>query len=134
MSKSYLCLRFCHPHMDLDFLTKLLGLSCYRSWVAGTPRMTPTGNPLSGLNKESYWVSGDDVADDLRFSKDVTRLVSIVSSNIDSLEEFKETGGKIEIYLFLPGKTNVGDSIDASVLLLMGNLGIDLLIEVMPGA
>jgi hypothetical protein len=103
-------------------------------WTAGDDRVTPKGDPLPGKYKESYWVSRLDFSERLRFVKELTKLVTLVSSTQDALVQFQESGGRIGIYLSLPGKSNVGDDIDPSLLFLMGKLGITFMIEVMPGA
>lgn len=134
MSTGAVSIRFWHPCMDLNFLGELLRLPCFRRWTAGDDRVTPKGDPLPGKYKESYWVSRLDFSERLRFVKELTKLVTLVSSTQDALVQFQESGGRIGIYLSLPGKSNIGDDIDPSLLSLMGKLGITFMIEVMPGA
>jgi len=133
MGVGEVAIRFWHPYMDLNFIGELLRLPCFRTWIAGDDRETPRGDPLQGKYKESYWVGGVDFSEQLRFSKELSKLVTLVSEAQDGLNEFNKTGGRIELYLFLPGKSNVGDDIDPPLLSLMGQLGITFMIEVMPG-
>jgi hypothetical protein len=43
-----------HPSLDLQEVAAAIGLPIARIWTAGQPRRTPKGNPLEGLNRESY--------------------------------------------------------------------------------
>lgn len=100
--------------------------------MAGTERSTLKGDPLPGKYKESYWYSSLEFSEHNRFVKELTSLVNLVSNAQDDLIQFNETGGRVEIYLALPGEINVGDDIDAKLVYLMGSLGITFIIEVFP--
>jgi len=120
--------------MDLTFLSTLLNLSCLRKWIAGTPRQTPTGEPLSGTYPVSYWVSrGFEFSCESGFGKQLALAINHLAKVNESLSDFKVSGGTIEIYLQLPGSKNNGDTIDSTLLKKMVDLGVDLLIEVFPG-
>lgn len=125
--------RFRHPTKDLTFLSSLLDLPCSRSWVAGTPRQTPIGEPLSGVYADSYWYSRLDFPSEDGFGKQLVFAMDILVNAKERLYELKKSGGKIEIYLQLSGAVNNGDAIDSAVLNTMGELGVDLLIEVFVG-
>lgn len=129
----YIIVRVWHPTNDLEVFSSLLSMPKMRSWQAGSQRQTPTGRVLPGTNKESYWCS-----EQLRFSSDEgfkEEMASTVRSLIAAGQEFRDlkaTGGKIELYLQLPGSVNNGGTFESSVLKTLGELGVDLLVEVFP--
>jgi hypothetical protein len=125
-------IRFWHPTRDLSFLSSLLGLDCFRSWVAGAPRQTPRGTPLSGLYRESYWTSRTEFEIEENFSGQFLLATDILVKAKDAVRDIKESGGRIELYLNLPGSVNIGDTIDSTVLCKLGKMGVDLSIEVFP--
>ena len=126
-------IRFRHPSRDLTFLSSLLGLSCSRNWKSGSPRQTPTGSPLSGTYPESYWVAQLDFPSEEGFGKKLLFVLDLLIKAKETLNEIRESGGKIEIYLQLSGAVNNGDTIKSTFLNAMGELGIDLLVEVFIG-
>lgn len=67
------------------------------------------------------------------FKKHLVIVIDRLLAEEETLHAFRLSGGKIEIYLQLPGSVNNGDTIDSMFLKTMGELGIDLLIEVFPG-
>lgn len=129
----YIIVRIWHPNKELNFISSMLSMPKMRSWVAGSPRKTPTGRVLEGSNKESYWCSeqhmffSDDGFNDV-MNLIIERLVKAGQSIIN----LKNTGGKIELYLQLPGSVNNGGIIESLSLKTLGELGVDLLLEVFP--
>ena len=51
---THISLRLKHPTMDLAGIAAELKLSSTRIWAAGDPRKTPHGDPLRGVQQESY--------------------------------------------------------------------------------
>jgi hypothetical protein len=133
LSTGTLLIRFRHPIRDLTFLSSFLGLSCSRSWIAGSQKQTPTGSPLSGTYPESYWAAQLDFPSEDGFVKQLVFTLDLLINVKETLHDFKISGGKIEIYLQLSGAVNNGDAIDSALLYTMGELGVDLLIEVFIG-
>lgn len=129
-----IAIRFCHPSRNLDFIGPLLDKQCFRTWEAGSKKTTITGEPLNGVNGSSYWTSFEEFSNKEGFISQINSDINVMLKHEDVLHELTTTGGKVELYLQLPGGANVGGEIEASALLLMGKLGIDLLIEVFPGA
>lgn len=127
-----LSIRFWHPTKDLSFLSSLLGLSCVRSWVAGTQRQTPRGNLLPGLYRESYWYSDLVFNVEERFNGQFSHAIDILVKANETIREIKDSGGVIELYLQLPGSVNIGDTIDSTLLCRLGEMGVNLSVEVFP--
>lgn len=125
-------LRFQHPNRNLGLFSALLGMPCFRSWVAGSPRRTPIGEPLPGVYKESYWTSRTEFDCEDGFNIPIAAIIDRLMEHAEILDEFTWSGGKIEIYLQLPGFVNNGDAIDAALLKKMAKMSIELAIEVFP--
>lgn len=51
---THVSLRLRHPTLDLAQLAAELQLSPTRIWTVGDPRKTPQGDPLAGVQQESY--------------------------------------------------------------------------------
>ena len=68
-------IRFRHPRMDLNFLSSVLDLPCSRSWIAGSPKQTPTGEHLSGTYAESYWYSLLEFPNDPTFREKLVLVI-----------------------------------------------------------
>ena len=109
-------------------------MPCFSCWVAGAPRQTPTGRALSGTYSESYWASELEFSSDSGFLEKVIYMVGKLSGVKDNLRDFKASNGKIEIYLQMPGSSNNGGILESELLKRLGDLGVDLLIEVFPGS
>lgn len=133
MTLGFVLLRFWHPTRDLNFYSSLLSMPCFRSWKKGTPRQTPTGRTLAGTYSESYWSSRMEFPCKTGFSESLRFIVDKLVSEENHLRELKESGGKAELYLQLPGSVNNGDTIESKLIKKIGDLGIDLLVEVFPG-
>lgn len=97
------------------------------------PRETPTGEPLPGINKESYWTSQLKFPSPKGFKEQFKFAIALLEKEKETLDELKASGGKIEIYLMLSGAINNGGTIESDWLKKMGELGVDLLIEVFVG-
>lgn len=132
MSTTILALRFTHPKMDLSFLCELLSMQSTRQWLAGDRRQTPVGALLPGKNKISYWTSRLEFSAKDGFIEELKYLMNRVSIFRNHIQDFRNSGGIIEIYLMLSGKKNTGDSIDFSILKKLGEMEINFLVEVFP--
>lgn len=51
---THVSLRLQHPTLDLAGLAAEFQLTPTRIWTAGAPRTTPAGDPLAGIQQESY--------------------------------------------------------------------------------
>lgn len=50
-------LRVRHPTIDPIRITEALGIEPQHSWEVGEQRSDPTGRPLDGAHRDSYWMS-----------------------------------------------------------------------------
>ena len=132
MASGFVLIRFWHPKRDLTFLSSLLSMQCFRSWTAGSSRETPLGDKLDGTYSESYWVSQLEFPGELGFREKLVFAIDRLRRVKKDIHEFNSSGGRIEIYLQLSGAINNGDTIENELMKTMGELGVDLLIEVFP--
>ena len=133
MTSGQILLRFKHPTRDLAFLASVLSMPCSISWVAGSPRQTPRGDSLPGIRSDSYWTSKLKYPCENGFQEQLIYIIDRLARAKIDFHEFKVSGGRIEIYFQLPGSKNNGDTIESICLKTLGEMGVDLLIEVFPG-
>ena len=129
----YIIVRVWHPTDDLEIFSSIISINKMYSWLAGSQRKTPTGRLLSGFNKESYWCSEQIMFfSDMGFNAKITSTIELLLPASQKLKELKATGGRIELYLQLPGSVNNGGTFESSIIKTLGELGVDLAVEVFP--
>jgi hypothetical protein len=100
--------------------------------VAGTPRKTPTGEPLPGVYRESFWTSGQEFSIKQGFVKSFMQCVEQLIHCKNNVLSIVQSGGRSTIYIQLTGSMNNGGTIKSETLKTLGELGVDLEIEVFP--
>jgi hypothetical protein len=114
-----------------------LGIQPFREWMAGEPRLTPKGETLKGINRESYWVA------ELHREKSLlSRKIALEDFLAEQLARFKKmekyfrhirkTGGRVEFFVGLFCDKNMGAEFPFSLLATMGKLGIELSLDIYP--
>jgi hypothetical protein len=128
-------LRIRHPDADPERFTTQLGMEPSHAWRAGGPRMTPAGTPLPGVHRETYWTSGSLE----RGGWPGRSLTAALKVLLDELEPQKflfrsvcAEGGRVEFFIGWYFTRNSGDVVDAATLKRMGDLGIDLSLDLYP--
>lgn len=132
-------LRIWHPRIDPAVLTKLLRLRPSNSWKVGEQRRTPRGEPLKGLNPDSYWTARlitRRYATTTRKSLEAT-LASIAKKLLRHRQLFlriRRSGGKAELFvgLFAANKFNFGSSIDDRTLADLSKLRLSVGLDIYP--
>jgi Domain of unknown function (DUF4279) len=127
-------LRMRHPSMAPQGMTDALGLQPRHSWRAGEPRSTPKGRPLSGVNRESFWIS--DLG---KGSRPPTSLSAAISAALDQLSDrrtflhkIRSEGGLAEFFIGWFFDSQSGDTLPYDLLARAADLGIDLSFDVYP--
>ena len=124
-------LRARHPAWHPDRITSMLGLKPRIAWQAGDARRTPDGQPLPGNYPETYWCSekldgfsSNSVESLLQYVKGLEKLRP-------ALEDFLQTGGRIEFSVGW-GLTapSGGEHFPSQLLGNLGHLGIDLSLSI----
>ena len=130
-------LRISHPTINPDTITMKLGIQPFREWMAGEPRLTPKGQKLKGINRETYWVA------ELHREKSLlSRKVELEDFLAEQLTRFKKmeryfrhirrTGGRVEFFVGLFCEKNMGAEFPSWLLATMGKLSIELSLDIYP--
>jgi len=132
-------LRISHPRMDPGALTKSLRLKPSNSWKAGEPRRTPAGEPLKGMNRESFWTAR---LVQKRYATTPRRsLEASLAAEIKRLQKHRtlfrriqQSGGRTELFVGIFGENgfNFGGELDADLLGGFTKLGLSLGLDIYP--
>jgi len=126
-----LVLRFFHPSFDPKNISDLLKLKPDISWKEGEQAKTPSGRLLDFRRKESFW-SYCMHGEGKKFSDKIGDIVRIMSPHKNFIHHLIDDGGRVNLYLQLPGSINIGDSLTPDILAGISELKAGLDIEVFP--
>ena len=132
-------LRIAHPRMDPGALTKSFGLKPSNAWKAGERRQTPKGQPLEGVNRESFWTVR---LINKRYATTPGRSLEVaLASEIKRLQKHRalfrriqKTGGRAELFVGIFGQNgfNFGGELDRDLLAGFTTLGLSLGLDIYP--
>jgi len=99
-------------------------------WVIGEPRVTPKGDRLSGVYKNSYCVFDLDKREGDTLSETINRAMDEFARNRELFHRIFADGGKAECFVgwFFVG--NSGDTFDASLLGKLADMKVDLAFDI----
>src|SRR5580704_7158385 len=102
-----------HPTMDPQDISLALHQTPRIASKAGTPRTTPTGQALEGVNESTYWCSSPAKREGYDLAAALAAHLSTIEPYRDFLARFSSTGGTIEYFVgwFTDG-LNVGEMFD----------------------
>jgi len=131
-------LRINHPNIDPAEVTKKLKLEPFITRKVNEPRVTPKGDPLEGLNEESFWAAK------LHDSKRISSAEICLEDYLLELNEqlnphaayFKElvsSGGYIEYFVGWFGGSMIGATLEPELLLSTGALNISIGLDIYGG-
>jgi hypothetical protein len=136
-SKSYrytVSLRIWHPTLDPQRITDALGISPKRSWRAGADRQTPRGEPLPGVNRDTYWY-----VNVIAGHWPPRKLQSAISEILDRLtayraffHELRAEGGRVELFIGWCFEGQSGDTLAHQSLAIAGDLKVDISLDIYP--
>jgi len=125
--------------MDPGALTSALRLKPSNAWKAGEPRRTPTGQPLKGVNRESFWTAR---LIQKRYATTPNRsLEASLASEIKRLQKHRalfrriqRAGGRTELFVGIFGQNgfNFGGELDIDLLAGLTKLGLSLGLDIYP--
>jgi hypothetical protein len=125
-------LRISHPNIDPKIITQTLGLLPKRTWKSGQPRETPTGQPLQGVNKDSYWYHAYDTPDDEQCAGFVHSAAVALQQHRDFFHRLRGEGADIQFFIGLFSSRNFGETFEHDLLGILSDLKIDLGFDVYP--
>jgi hypothetical protein len=124
-------LRVHHPRIAPEKVTEALGIEPKHSWTAGEPRETPTGAPLAGSNRETYWTA--EIAAG-RWPTNINDTIHDTLKNLARyrpfLHDIRSEGGTVELFIGWFFENQSGDVLTHQCLALAGDLQIDLSFDV----
>jgi hypothetical protein len=126
-------LRVRHPSMAPERISEAVGIEPKRSWKAGEPRQTPTGSPLTGTNRDTYWTA---VIAAGRYPSNVNDAIHDILRRFvrhrSFLHQIRTEGGTVELFAGWFFENQSGDVLTYQCLALAGDLQIDLSFDVYP--
>lgn len=126
-------LRAWHPSWRPERVTEALQVAPSRSLAAGEPRATPRGEPLEGVNAESFWTArlADGGSDDQSLDGALEAVVDDLAERSDFLADFAESGGRLELFIgWFFDASNSGDVLGHRLLAKAAALRLDLSFDV----
>jgi hypothetical protein len=123
-------LRFTGPTINIAEISKLLGKTPALQQIVGMPRMNPNGMPLEGIYKTSHCSFSIDRIDNEELHKMLARLCAWLEPHTDLLRSLRSSGARIEFFIGWFSEFNSGDTFHYSLLRKIGELGIDLALDV----
>jgi hypothetical protein len=130
-------LRVRHPNMDPQQISTVLCMQPKTEWKAGTLRQTPTGQNLEGVYEHTYWCA--DLHDERRVpsqDRDLSLFLEEVTEKLVPhrafLASIHASGGSIEYFIGLFGDKNFGEIIPSSLLNTLGQLHVDIALDIYP--
>lgn len=124
-------LRISHPSLSPEEITSSIRLEPSRSWIIGQPRATPTGAPLSGVNKNNFWTHSFAVPDDGALEEFILCVLDEPTGRSQALRMIADTGGKNELFIGLFMETsNVELYFNPKLHSRCGQLGIALYLDI----
>jgi hypothetical protein len=124
-------LRVRHPGIGPEKITEALGIEPRHSWKAGEPRKTPTGAPLTGSNRDTYWMA------EIAAGRWPTKVNEAIHDTLRKLVPYRSflhhvraEGGTVELFIGWFFENQSGDVLTHQCLALAGDLQIDLSFDV----
>lgn len=123
-------IRLRHPSQSVTQLARAIGRPTSYEWEATD--LLDRGPDLPPKPRgENYWCAKTKLTRG-SFADALQSILTDLSGVRKDLNEFTRRSGRVEIYLQLDGRENVGDVLSPSLLKAISDLGAELHIEVFP--
>ncbi len=123
-------IRVWDPNINLSEVSDRLGLIPQRIWAIGELRTDPKGNSLPGTYDNSYCFFELTQQQDEDLPSMLTRISQYLMPHKNLFQHIKEAGGSIEFFIGWFSVGNTGEIFDSLLLRRLGELGIDLALDV----
>lgn len=128
-------LRIWHPTRSLEGMATELNLTPTRLVLAGTPRTTKAGAPLSGVHTENYWTA-EIIAGayaDRSLASALRDVLESLTPKRDLLRGLTVDGGRVELFIgWFFEEGNSGDILGHKLLGQLADLCIDISLDIYP--
>lgn len=121
-----------HPDIDPGEVTRQFGLTPHVAFRKGCIRTLQNGKELPGVSQDSRWNHVYRFSKSHRVGDALTQVVTFLEGHKAFIKKLCLQGASFELYVQLPGTTNIGDSISWDLLHRMSQLRVSLGIEVFP--
>lgn len=119
-----------HPRLTPEDIATGLGRTPKYAWMAGSPRTTPNGRILEGVNAETYCTFAIGEGSDGELARCLAQAVAGLEPCSAFLREIKASGGNLLFYAFWHPNGDTGEVFDAALLGKLAALAIDLGVNV----
>lgn len=121
-----------HPDIDPGEVTREFGLTPHVAFRKGCVRTLQNGKELPGVSRDSRWNHVYRFSMGRRVGEALAQIVTFLEGHKAFIKKLCLHGASFELYVQLPGTTNIGDSISWDLLRRMSQLRVSLGIEVFP--
>lgn len=119
-----------HPSIDPREISAKLSLIPNISWMAGSRRRSPKGEPLEGSYKTTYWSYTLEQQSDMRLADCLETFTTSLEPYQDFLTGLRSTGGKCEYFIGWFSGPNSGEVLNYQLLSKLSRLQIDLALDI----
>jgi hypothetical protein len=119
-----------HPSIDPADITRALAVVPTRSSCVGEPRKTPAGTPLAGVYPDTHWYREYAHSPEALLGSFLEVLIKDLARHASFLHKLREDGGSSWISVGWYTGVNSGEQFSSNLLKQMGNLDIDLWLDV----
>lgn len=124
-----LALRIWHPVFPPERISNELGFPIGGGWAVGSTRKSVTGDILSPQTM-TYWTSPFEPENPDGLSGIILALCRRLDPQVAFLREIRATGGRIEFFVGWFSGTHSGETLEFSLLQMVGRLEADLALDV----
>lgn len=129
-------LRIWHPTIPEEDISKIVGRKAKHSWTAGSPRISPKGNPLGGLRDSTYWTTelttGTLISDPIEVEQALTGFANDLAPLSEFFNGIRGDGGKVEFFVGLFGDGNIVVDLAPSLMGRLAQAGLSICLDYYP--
>jgi hypothetical protein len=126
-------LRVRHPSMAPEQITEVVEIEPKHSWKAGEARRTPTGAPLTGYNRDTYWTADITAG---RWPLNLNEAIHATLKRLvrcrSFLHRIRAEDGTVELFVGWFFENQSGDVLTHQCLALAGDLQVDVAFDIYP--
>jgi hypothetical protein len=123
-------LRVTTKTIDPDEICKTLGITPKIKHKIGEARKTPKGQSLEGVYERSYCLFDLISREGEELHEMLARIIDDLKQYMGLFHRIRESGGRVEFFVGWFSPSNSGDTFDHALLKTIGELHIDLSLDV----